>query len=228
MHAAWLVTSLVFATACYVLSFLPHKKLYFVCNRWWSNTLIGISMLRIHYHHRALLEQYLQCPAIVIANHSSSLDIPLVDGLLGNHPRFWISNVKFTAIPIFGQLLRRMHIPVNPLKPKEAIRALELAQRKARSTGQHIMMFPDGTRHDDGKIHEFRSGFVRLAEELDRPIIPICLSGMEQCSPFKYFLLDQQQKLIHVVIGEPFFLAKNETRKEFIDRIERWFKLNQR
>ena len=150
----------------------------------------------------------------------------MVHRLTSPSPRLWISNSKFKKIPFFTLLLTRMNICLDPTKPKESLRSLEQAKNQARAYNQHILLFPEGTRHDDGQIHPFKQGFAHLAEELDRQIIPILIENIHLCYPKNSIIPRYDGPPIRVIIGEPLKQEPQENRKDFIDRIERWFKLN--
>jgi 1-acyl-sn-glycerol-3-phosphate acyltransferase len=46
-----------------------------------------------------------------------------------------------------------------------------------------IAIFPEGTRSADGKPGPARDGIIKLAMRLDRPIVPVILSGFYTAWP---------------------------------------------
>ena len=43
--------------------------------------------------------------------------------------------------------------------------------------GSSILLFPEGTRSEDGQIQNFRDGAFRLAVDCDVPVVPIVIDG---------------------------------------------------
>src|SRR5262249_19571888 len=43
--------------------------------------------------------------------------------------------------------------------------------------GASILMFPEGTRSEDGELQDFRDGSFRLAAECGVPIVPVVVDG---------------------------------------------------
>jgi 1-acyl-sn-glycerol-3-phosphate acyltransferase len=116
----------------------------------------------------------LEKPAIIIANHTSFIDILACSGydsrilILTNE---WVWNS-----PFFGW----------PIRYAEYIRAknngdlnMEMIRRKI-SEGYSILVFPEGTRSYDGKVGRFKKGAFKLAEELDLDILPLVLHGFHR------------------------------------------------
>jgi 1-acyl-sn-glycerol-3-phosphate acyltransferase len=48
------------------------------------------------------------------------------------------------------------------------------------SAGQVLLMFPEGTRHDDGRVHDFEPGVGLLALRSGAPVIPAAMRGTEK------------------------------------------------
>ena len=43
--------------------------------------------------------------------------------------------------------------------------------------GYTMLIFPEGTRSRDGKVHEFKGGAAKLAIDAGVPLIPVCIDG---------------------------------------------------
>ena len=121
-------------------------------------------------------------PAIIIANHQSSLDIlPLI--ML--HPKLiMLTNNRIWNSPLFGKVIR-----MADYFPAEQIEN-DLSQVEARiKNGYSIIIFPEGTRSEDGVIKRFHKGAFFLAEKLNVDILPIMIHGTD------YTLTKQDQLL---------------------------------
>ena len=49
---------------------------------------------------------------------------------------------------------------------------------QAMDRGHSIMIFPEGTRSPDGKLHQFRAGIGLLAQQSRVPVVPVALIGL--------------------------------------------------
>jgi 1-acyl-sn-glycerol-3-phosphate acyltransferase len=111
---------------------------------------------------------------IVIANHRSAFDPPMVGAIL---PRavYFMTKAELFSYPILAWIFRYVHAyPVHRGHPdRRAIRySIELLQR-----GEAILMFPEGHRTETGELQEARAGVVYLAQKTGARVLPIGLSG---------------------------------------------------
>jgi len=110
-------------------------------------------------------------PAVIIANHTSFLDI-LCMGML--HPKtvFLVSDWVYNS-PIFGKGVRFLGFyPVS----KGLEGGVEQLREKIE-TGYSVMVFPEGTRSPDNRIRRFHKGAFFLAEHFGLDILPIVIHG---------------------------------------------------
>jgi 1-acyl-sn-glycerol-3-phosphate acyltransferase len=124
---------------------------------------------------------------VMVANHLSLLDI-LVLFRLFRHFK-WVSKIENFKIPCIGWNMRLNRYIELKRGDKESIATMmEEAERTLRS-GSSIMMFPEGTRSQDGKLRAFKSGAFELALRTGRPILPIVLEGTSHALPKRGFVL---------------------------------------
>ena len=115
-------------------------------------------------------------PALIVMNHESALDIPVIIAALPIDLRF-IFKIELARFPIFGWALwLGNHIAINRSKPKQAIRQINEKSGKVISLGYNIVIAPEGTRSIDGKIQKF-----------NLPIISVTMIGNRFCNPKKSF-----------------------------------------
>jgi 1-acyl-sn-glycerol-3-phosphate acyltransferase len=119
----------------------------------------------------------LEKPAIIIANHSSFLDIIL---MLMLNPRIIIMVKEWVyKSPFFGFAVRYAGYIYADSGNEENLDKIK--QRIA--DGYSIMIFPEGSRSDDGSIQRFYKGAFYLADKLNLDIIPILIHGANEVSP---------------------------------------------
>ena len=127
-------------------------------------------------------EEKFETAAIIIANHQSSLDIlPLV--ML--HPKLiMFTNYRIWNSPLFGKVIRMAdYFPAEQIETD-----ISLVEDRIRN-GYSVIIFPEGTRAEDGVIKRFHKGAFYLSEKLQVDILPIMIHGTD------YTLTKQDQLL---------------------------------
>ncbi len=116
-------------------------------------------------------------PAILIANHSSFLDIMII---LMHHPKAVIMVKEWVyKSPLYGWVIRY----ANYIFMEEGPEANLEQARELVKDGYSIIIFPEGTRSDDGQVKRFHKGAFYLAEQLNLPIQPVFIHGAGYVSP---------------------------------------------
>lgn len=125
-------------------------------------------------------------PAIIICNHQSSLDIvPLV--MLSPKILMFTNNKKWNA-PFFGPVIRMAdYFPAEQVEQNID----RIADRMKH--GYSFIIFPEGTRSEDGTIGRFHKGAFYLAEKLGADILPIMIHGTNYTLTKKDALLKDGQ-----------------------------------
>lgn len=226
--AAWFLVSLSFTLLCIPLTFLPasiryENRLYFYLTTIWSKLLMFFSFVFVRIKGEENLPEFPNSPSIIVANHSSSIDIFLMEVLAGTYPHIWLTKKSYLKIPLFSILLRRMHIPVERDDPRSSAQAIIKVCRLAKNLKSHILIFPEGKRYYDGKIHEFNEGVGLLAKKLNRPVVPIFISGLNKIFPKNSFLIHYYDAQPKVTIGKSMIIGENETVEQFTQRVRQWF-----
>ena len=114
-------------------------------------------------------------PYVVVANHQSMLDVPLLSRL----PREmkWMAKESLFRVPWVGWMFALAgDIPVRRGDKESGQRAIRRAKKYLES-GVSVMVFPEGTRTSTGELGPFRSGAFRLAVEAGVPVLPVAVSG---------------------------------------------------
>ncbi len=122
-------------------------------------------------------------PAVLIANHSSFLDI-LITTMLS--PKVILLTNKWVyKSPVFGGVVRLAdYYPVAD-GAEDSIEELKGLVDK----GYSVVVFPEGTRSYDDKIKRFHKGAFFIAERLKLDILPLVLHGVSYTMQKGDFLL---------------------------------------
>jgi len=118
---------------------------------------------------------------VIVANHQSLSDIMVLYGLF--RPYKWVSKESILKIPFIGLNMRLNQYVTLKRGDIKSIRDMMQVCRDWLNRGASLLMFPEGTRSEDGEIHDFRDGSFRLAAECHVPVVPIVISGTREVLP---------------------------------------------
>ena len=150
-------------------------------------------------------------PIIVVANHLSLADPPLLSASMPRHIVFMAKEELFGWHPLsplvrgFGAIRIRKNMADR--------RALTQA-RQVLSRGLALGMFPEGSRSRDHRLQTAYPGAALLALNTSAPILPVAITGTEKLRGIGWLLRPR----IEVKIGQPFSLTGNpaQNRKQEI------------
>ncbi len=119
---------------------------------------------------------------ILVANHQSLFDIPVVWDLLPARcrMRFVAKRELGMGIPLVSSLLRRQgHALVNRKGDMfQTMKSLERFARRSKAEGFCPVLFPEGTRSRNGQLGPFHTaGFRRLIEIDPLPVLVAAIEG---------------------------------------------------
>ena len=87
-------------------------------------------------------------------------------------------------IPLLGRAMKMAKfVPVERGGRRDAAQANVRAAAEALRSGLHIMVFPEGTRSEDGRLADFKKGPFYLAMETGARVVPMAISGTESMMP---------------------------------------------
>ncbi len=116
-------------------------------------------------------------PAIIIANHSSSLDT-LTMGLV-THKAVYLVNDWVYKSPVFGGIARALGFyPVSNGVDESVVHLKDKV-----TAGYSLMVFPEAKRSETNKIGRFHKGAFFLQEQLKIDILPIYFHGNAEVMP---------------------------------------------
>lgn len=225
------VISRILAALVIIIIALPVALCLLVPARWRFNNAVMYALGRFFYWSILKVsfvpiiykgvENMPQEPSIIVANHQSSLDIPLVGNLVGYHPHTWLATSDLLKSILFRYLLPRTCILVDISSPTKAMRSLIKAIVMVNGKPCHLIVFPEGGRFTDNEIHDFYGGFAILARKMGRPVVPVRIFNACMVYPPNTFWA--QWHSITVVVGQPFLYQENDTEESFKNRVRQWF-----
>jgi 1-acyl-sn-glycerol-3-phosphate acyltransferase len=118
---------------------------------------------------------------IVMANHRSMYDIPVLHYLLGRGRDLrWIGKQEVQKVPVFGWAYRvSRHVAIDRENRWAAIETLRRAAEESRA-GVSFVIMPEGTRGTGKELLPFKKGGFHLALDTGLPILPVAIAGSEK------------------------------------------------
>ena len=143
------------------------------CARLWSWLILATTGVSVDV--RGLPQLQPGKTYIFVSNHQSIYDIPVIFATLPYQLRI-IAKESLGNFPFLGWHLRRTgHLLVDRRKPD---RAGILKRWKALvEQGLSLIIFPEGTRSQTGRVGIFKAGSFLLAIEAGLPIVPLSVDG---------------------------------------------------
>ncbi len=143
--------------------------------------------------------------AMIVANHSSVLDPPIV-GAVAPRPLHFMAKAELFSIPLLGRLIRAVN--ARPVRREGAdARALREALRILES-GHALLVFPEGTRGAEGVLRGGKAGAGMLALLSGAPVVPAYVEGTGRALP-RGRVLPRPVK-VRVSFGAPLSFGKVE------------------
>ncbi len=126
------------------------------------------------------LENIRQDRAVLfVSNHLSQFDIPLLVKYI-DEPVGFIAKKELAKIPLLKQWMSLQGCLF--LDRKHARKALQtiLEGINLMKNGESMVIFPQGTRSEDGEFLDFKQGSLKLAEKSGALIVPVAICGTDK------------------------------------------------
>jgi len=154
---------------------------------------------------------------IIISNHQSQYDILALVTRLGIQFR-WIIKKELRKVPLFGYALcASRNIFIDRSNTKQSIESINEGLKRL-PLGTSVMVFAEGTRSPDGKIHPFKKGGFIMAIDNSLPILPVSVSGGRKILPKRSLVFSPGP--MEVVVADPIDTT-GYTRKELEELMQR-------
>ncbi len=115
-------------------------------------------------------------PQIFVSNHQGYFDIFALSAYLPVQIR-WVAKSSLFKIPFMGWAMTAAgYIPVTRTDRKKSYQAFIKTVEKVKE-GCSIIIFPEGTRSEDGKLGEFKKGSNLIASRSNSPMVPVTIIG---------------------------------------------------
>ena len=202
--------TILFGVAVILFSPFDYKKgriLGFII-KYWAKTIFKTMNINVRVIGLDKLDR--NADYIFAPNHASSLDIPLILGFLP----FWIvpiSKIELKWIPFLGWAMQAAgHVFVDRRDHEKAMLSIAKIKNSLLKNPRSILIFPEGSRTNDGKVNQFKTGGLSIGISTKISIVPVAIGGtFESLSKHSKKFVN---KLLTINIGSPI-----DTRKYSLD-----------
>jgi len=128
---------------------------------------------KVRVEGRELLPKQGAC--VLVANHQSMADVLALMGLF--HPFKYVSKASLFQLPLVGWLMRMAGYVALVRGRHGSIQTMMTECRKWLRRGMPVLLFPEGTYSEGGKMLPFKRGAFQLAIDEQVPVVPVVLQG---------------------------------------------------
>ena len=166
---------------------------------------IAVALMKLYFRLESRGTEHVprEGAVLIVANHSSVLDPPLVGGA-APRPLTFLAKAELFRVPGFGALIRRLN--AKPLRREGADPSALRAAQRVLQEGGALLVFPEGTRGEEGVLRPAKPGAALLAMQTGVPVVPVYVSGSGRAWP-RGRRLPRPAK-VRVTFGAPLTFAK--------------------
>ncbi len=217
----WLIKAFVFSvlsiiTAVLTLLTAPVNfkgKAAKVLLKAWTNSTLFVFGVKVNVYGRENVSSHEG--KVYISNHASYLDIFVLLAKVPDNLRM-IYKKEINKMPLISWAMRACgFVPIDRKNVRTAMRSLDAAAEKIKN-GLSFVIFPEGTRSEDGSVGEFKRGMFILTEKAQADIVPITITNTNNLLPRDTWKI--KPGAVNLVIDKP---LKPRTDKEFVSEIRK-------
>jgi 1-acyl-sn-glycerol-3-phosphate acyltransferase len=151
---------------------------------------------------------------VYCSNHQSLTDILCLGAVLPGDFK-WAAKQSLWKIPFLGWHLRLAgHVPVERGRGSRIAAAVIERFVDVLRAGKPLLIFPEGTRSEDGVLKGFRNGGFHAAIRAGVPCVPVALEGTSGLLKKHAKAIETDTRTVRVRIGKPIQpLPKGEVRE---------------
>jgi 1-acyl-sn-glycerol-3-phosphate acyltransferase len=140
-------------------------------------------------------------PYVYCSNHQSLLDILVLGSVLPGDYK-WAAKRSLMKIPFLGWHLQLAgHVPVDRSAGSRAAADVISRFEEVLRRGKPLLVFPEGTRSEDGLLRPFKNGGFYAAVRAGVPVIPVALDGTHRL--MKKHAIDTGDGKVKIKLGAP-------------------------
>jgi 1-acyl-sn-glycerol-3-phosphate acyltransferase len=138
-------------------------------------------------------------PFVVMSNHQSFFDIPVVYCAIPGRLRM-VAKTELFHVPVFGQAMQAAgFIRLDRSDRVQAVESLRTGASMLQE-GTRVWIAPEGTRSETGVLGPFKSGGFRMALGTSTPILPIAIDGTRHILRAGKFVVQEHHRVAVTVL----------------------------
>ena len=146
---------------------------------------------------------------IMVSNHGSLLDPPLLGHALGRNISF-MAKAELFKVPLLGFIIKACG--AYPVKRGIADKNTIKTACKKLSDNNCIGIFIDGTRQSNGYVNKPKKGAALIASKTQKLLLPVAIVNTHKLVSFKFFIPQFTQVIIK--IGKPINFPQTSSKKD--------------
>ena len=146
---------------------------------------------------------------IMVSNHGSLLDPPLLGHALGRNISF-MAKAELFKIPLIGSVIKACG--AYPVKRGIADKNTIKTACKKLSNDNCIGIFIDGTRQKNGRVNNPKQGAALLAFKNQKLLLPVAIVNSHRLIRFKFWI-PLFSKIV-IKVGKPIHPPKSSSRDD--------------
>ncbi|MEE8637974.1 MAG: lysophospholipid acyltransferase family protein [Candidatus Margulisiibacteriota bacterium] len=153
---------------------------------------------------------------LIVANHQSFLDIPIMESIL---PCAFIQRAV-AYIPGLSWHFGKLSLIIDKKHPLSILKATRYVKQVTIEGGTPVALFPEATRSIDGSLGDLHLGAASIAKSLNLPLLPVTIYNSREMLPkgTKYIKPGVVLVAIQPLIEEEFI--KNHSAEEINQEIK--------
>lgn len=166
----------------------------------WGKCWCRLLFIKVEVKNREYIDK--NTSYVFVANHQGAYDIFTIYGFLGHNFK-WMMKKSIEKIPFVGAACKLSEqIMVDRSSAMAMARSIVDARKRLRN-GMSLVVFPEGTRTQDGRMNPFKKGAFKLAIDFQLPLVPITIDGAYDILPRTSSILNIKYGKITLTIHKP-------------------------
>ncbi|OFW67274.1 MAG: hypothetical protein A2Z12_06070 [Actinobacteria bacterium RBG_16_68_21] len=181
VFAITIVAAVTIVVGSYVIILVkvrPRTRLVTPIMHLWARTFLLVTGTRVHVEGLDKIDP--DASYVFSGNHISSMEIPVMIGLLPVSVRF-LAKKELFGVPVLGPAMRAIHmVRTDRQAGGMAHKAINEQVALVVAAGLSLVIYPEGTRSKDAEMMPFKKGAFRIAIDNGMPIVPVTITGSER------------------------------------------------
>ena len=119
---------------------------------------------------------------LIVANHQSIMDVPALYNYLPGNLGF-LAKKEIRRVPILGVGISQLGMVYVDRQNREKARRSTDRVKQRLNEGMSFIVFPEGTRSEDGKLGPLKKGAFHVAMDVGAMVVPVTIKNAYQIMP---------------------------------------------